>query len=1042
MRSPLNTHLQMFARPWGGIRLIFFLFCLIVAAAQASSETLPLADISHSAWTARDGAPTDITSLAQTADGYLWIGTPLGLHRFDGLKFSDFPMTPADPKLPGREISALAADSTDGLWIGFSHGGLSHLVDRSVTNIALPEPYKGAAVNVIYCCSDNFLWVLAGDTILRWDGHSWSNIGAKYGLPAASYFTVFFDRDGNIWAAARHHAYFLKSGSTRFQDVGRDVFSITQFAQSSDGTIWVSDGWRSVRPIMSGCKSASVRLQGTAAVVFDRSGRLWFAEDALGVGRISNLSRPCERAPTVESFINRDGLTANVTRSVLMDRDGNIWVGTELGLDRFRPRSFLSVLEGHFKFYPAFAVAPDGSIWAEAHGMPLQHITEQGAVSIGKKLGSSPIAIDEAGMVWLLDPWDHKLHSIDTRSRQDISIEVPPQFEDTAAQHIAALRDGTILVNFEGNGLWSYKGLWQRTTIAGLPDGIPTSLNIDRAGLWIGYDNSRIYHLPSGSTRAIDRSAGLDIGTVLTTLTARNMVWAAGTEGVAYAKENRFRSLRLKGPTLTQGASGIALDDDGNLWLNSGAGIVRISDKELQLALQDPRHRASVTVYGEADGVLGTPAQAKPVPSMVKDKKGKLYIATSGFILQTTPSLFNRTRRPPTIAIQAIKVDGSPTRFGSRASPQFLLQGGRDNRLEIDYAGIDLNTPTEVSYRYLLEGFDTNWQFVDQSREAVYAGLGPATYRFRVAATVDGDHWIELAEPLIFTVVPAFYQRMWFMALCALPIAFMLWLLYLMRLRYVTARIRDRLEQRTGERLRIARELHDTLLQSIHGLMLRFHYATEALEEDHPARPVLQDVLQRADGLIVEGRNRVQNLRGEADRNRSLADLIAQAVRELRSDDGPTIHVTEEGLQQPMRTIVKDEICRICRECLVNSLTHSKASSIVIEIEYGATFFGVRCKDNGCGIESDVLREGGKKGHWGLRGMKERARSVGGTLTIWSAPGRGTEIEVRLRAAAAYDNPLALARFLFRASQQFRSANLTCESPSTNSQSPAERVGH
>ncbi len=993
-----------------GLFVSCLLFVTIQGAAQRDDDTSHLTDMSHSAWTARDGAPTDITSLAQTTDGYLWIGTPLGLHRFDGLKFSNFPLTPADPKLPGGEISALVADEQSGLWIGFSHGGLAYLAHRNVLNIALPNQYKNATINGLYCCVRNSLWVIAGDTILRWDGHGWENIGTKYGLPAATYFTLFFDRKGDLYTATRHHAFVMKAGSHRFEELSQSLFSVTQFVQSFDGRIWVSNGWVSVRPLTEDCSSGSVRLHGTAAAVMDRKGNLWFAEDAAGVGRISGLEHACEKPPIVKSFTHRDGLSANVTRSIVMDRDGNIWVGTERGLDRFRPRPFLPVLDGQFEFYPTLVKAPDGSVWAEAHGMPLQHITKDGIVSVGKRMGSSPVAVDRKGSIWLLDPWDHKLHLLNPTTGDDKASDVPSQFRDTAAQQIVVLEDGAVLINFEGNGLWSFDGNWQPFQRSGLPTDTPTSLNTDGTSLWVGYDQNRLFQFLQGSKDVIERSAGLSVGTVLSVSAESKRVWVIGTEGVNYEQEKRFMPLNLRDPSLTHGTSGIAFDDDGNLWLNSGAGVIRIPARGVQRLLQDPKYSCSATVYGDADGIFGIPAQTKPVPTLIKAGDGQLWIATSGNILRTSPWLFDVPRAPPMIGIEAVKVDGTSVPFGT-SEP--ILQGGHDNRLEIDYAGIDLNTPTQVSYRYLLEGFDATWQLADRSREAVYARLAPRTYRFRVAATIDGDHWSELTEPLVFTVRPAFYQRLWFMALCGLVVAGLLWLLYLMRVRYITSRIKDRLEQRSNERLRIARELHDTLLQSIHGLMLRFHYATEQLEQEHPARSSLQTALQRADSLIVEGRNRVQDLRGEADRNTSLANMIAQHVVELQTENGPGIHVAEEGVRRSMLPLVKEEICRISRECVVNSIKHSGATSIEIELNYGPRFFDLRCKDNGCGIDPEVLRQGGRSGHWGFRGMKERARNVGATFRIWSTSGRGTEIEVRLRAEAAYDSPFTLGQ-LFR----------------------------
>lgn len=1005
MRSPNSRCRQ---RTW----LLFLsaswlLVCLTSAAAQTGKQPSALYDSSHSAWTARDGAPTNITSLAQTSDGYLWIGTPLGLHRFDGLKFSNFPLTAADPKLPGREISALAADQQDGLWIGFSHGGLAYLARRSMAVVVLPGRYEHVAISGLYCCSRGSLWVIAGDTILRWNGQSWENIGSMYGLPPGTYFTLFFDRDGNIWTAARHRVYTLKAGARRFVEVAQ-AFSVTQFVQSRDGAIWISDGWTSIRPLFHDCPAATVKLQGTAAVAIDDKGRIWFAEDTSGVGRISRADRACEKALEVETFNHRDGLSGDVTRSLLIDHDGNIWVGTEQGLDRFRPRSFLPVLDGEFKYYPALATASDGSVWANAHGMRLQHITARGIASLGKKMGSSPIAIDREDRVWLLDPWDHRLHCLDPRTGMDRAIAMPEQFKDTVAQQIVVRRDGSILLNLEGNGLWSFNGSWRQERFVNLPPDAPTSVNksADGSKLWVGYDNNRLFQINEGSTRASSISLGLEVGTVLNVSQTAGTLWVAGTEGVDFAKDDRFHPLKLRDAAITQGTSGDVYDNDGNLWLNTGAGVVRIAASDVQHVLGDPQYSAPFSLYGDADGIQGTPAQAKPVPTLVKSGDGQIWVATAGHIFRTVPSIFDKARVPPMLTIDAVKVDGTAVPFG--AMP-LQLQVGRDNRIEFDYAGIDLASAAQVAYRYKLEGYDSNWQNVDRGREAVYANLGPGTYRFRVEATADSEHWAGIEDALVFAVRPAFYQRTWFLVLCLLPIGLLLWFFYWMRMRYVTSRIKDRLEQRANERLRIARELHDTLLQSIHGLMLRFHYAAEQLDDSHPVRPALRVALQRADDLILEGRNRVQDLRGEVDRNQSLSDLIKQNIVELQAENSPCIHVIEEGVRRPMHSLVKEDLCRICRECVVNALAHSKATSIEVELNYGAAFFDLRCRDNGRGIDPVVLREGGKSGHWGLRGMKERARNIGANFRMWSTPGRGTEIELRLKAVAAYDDAFTLA---------------------------------
>jgi signal transduction histidine kinase len=212
------------------------------------------------------------------------------------------------------------------------------------------------------------------------------------------------------------------------------------------------------------------------------------------------------------------------------------------------------------------------------------------------------------------------------------------------------------------------------------------------------------------------------------------------------------------------------------------------------------------------------------------------------------------------------------------------------------------------------------------------------------------------------------------------------------------------------ERTRIARELHDTLLQSIHGLMLRFHYAAGSLGMNDPARPALEAALQRADALILEGRNSLQQLRGKADKAKRLSELLSEATRDLAGTGSSSVQITEEGIPYPLRPIVQEEFYKIGREAILNALQHAESSNISIEVQYGRRFFRLICRDDGVGIPDDIVRASGKKGHWGLKGMQERARLIGATFSLWTNEGKGTEIEVRLCSSAACQHTKYLNR--------------------------------
>jgi signal transduction histidine kinase len=720
----------------------------------------------------------------------------------------------------------------------------------------------------------------------------------------------------------------------------------------------------------------------------------------------------CPKSLETEPFADSNGLTSNLTRAVLTDRFGDIWVGTEMGIDRFRPRRFEPFSEQEFKYYPAIAIASDGSVWIQKQGKALQHFANEHLTEVGPKRGISPLAPDSSGGVWLLDPWAHRLEHYDRDNRKILSV--PPPLKDTAAQGLVATPSNSILVAFEGNGLWSFGNQWNKVDDQRLPGDTPTALIRNGDAVWIGYFDNRLAVWNGQAIRVYRASDGLDVGTPLTVASAGSVAWVAGTDGIDFLKNGRFYRLLVRKPERLRGISGIAFDNEGNLWLNTGFGAMRIRSAEIAKILDDPGHEAVTSVFGSADGVIGIPAQTKPVPSLLKDGAGRLWFATAGNLVTLWPTSVDAAHPNANLDLQEIQVNGRKIPLAGLETHPLVLDGTLKNRVEIDYGAVDLDHPNHIVYRYLLEGEDKGWQMVGSGRQAIYTKLRPGTYRFRFAATNGEDRWKEVASPLVIRVNPAFYQTTWFFVVCCALVLMVAWLLYQARVRYVSEQLRDRLEHRSNERLRIARELHDTLLQSIHGLMLRFHFVVESLAADDPVRPALEIALKRADDFILEGRNKVQDLRGESDKDKTLSEMLAQVVREFSHESAASVRITEEGFTIPLRPLVQEELCTIGRECIVNALHHSKGERIEIDLLYKRRYFRLRCRDNGQGIPEEIIQSGGRNGHWGLQGMKERANSIGAKISIWTEDGKGTEIDVRLNGKAAYANQSLLSHLKHR----------------------------
>jgi signal transduction histidine kinase len=327
--------------------------------------------------------------------------------------------------------------------------------------------------------------------------------------------------------------------------------------------------------------------------------------------------------------------------------------------------------------------------------------------------------------------------------------------------------------------------------------------------------------------------------------------------------------------------------------------------------------------------------------------------------------------------------------------------------LAIDYTGLSFVAPEKVLFRYKLEGWDRDWHDARNRRQAFYSNLPPRNYRFRVIASNNSGVWNERGASLDFSIAPAYWQTSWFRALCVAAFLALLWGLYQVRLRQVARQFNLRLEERVSERTRIARELHDTLLQSFQGVLLKFQ-ATSYLLPGRPeeARKTLESTIEQAAQAITEGRDAVQGLRSSTVVTTDLACAITTLGQELAAGEtnanAAEFHVGVEGTPRDLYPILRDEVYRIAREALRNAFRHAEARRIEVEIRYDERQFGLRVRDDGKGVDAKHLKEGGRAGHFGLRGMRERAKLMGGKLVVWSEIDSGTEVKLKIPALRAY----------------------------------------
>jgi signal transduction histidine kinase len=484
---------------------------------------------------------------------------------------------------------------------------------------------------------------------------------------------------------------------------------------------------------------------------------------------------------------------------------------------------------------------------------------------------------------------------------------------------------------------------------------------------------------------------------VLSIATRGRQVWVGGEHGLARFDGRRFNAVTRQGGTPLPTVSGIIETAEGDLWLSTSEGAIRVPAADVRRVVSDPLYAVRYSLLDFLDGMPGMPAAVRPLPTMVQGTDGRLWFATNNGIAWTDPRRMVRNALEPPVDVQSIIADG--VRYEPSAGLTLPI---RTRNLQISYTALSLSIPERVRFRYQL-GVKQRWQDVGPRRDAYFTNLAPGHYRFRVIASNNDGVWNKTGAAVDFDIPPAFVQTNWFLAICVAAGMLALWLLWTLRLRQIQARLRDRLEARLFERERIAQDLHDTLLQGLLSASLQLAVANSEISPSAPAKPLVERVFELLRQVIDEGRNAVRGLRTSHSDPDDLERAFAQIPQDLAADGKIKYQFIVEGAPRSLRPLIRDEVYRIGREALANAFRHSHASVIETVLDYAQDRFRIVVRDNGRGIDPEVLRCG-RDGHWGLSGMRERSEKIGARLKVLSAVGAGTEIDLTVPAGAAFQH--------------------------------------
>ena len=976
-----------------------------VPAHKNSGPIRPSGDYVISRWEAEDGLPEgSVTSIAQTSDGYLWLGTFGGLARFDGIQFKIFNAY-SRPPLRHARVVALRVDAQDQLWI----------VDESrvVTLLAagaFREPFPSDARPLSWAADrTGGLWVatargvyqVQGEKLFQWVPESGIQPDELPGARLAA------DSAGRIWLCTQtgrlgriHNRRFLES---QLQQEPAPIHSPV-FTPRRAGGFWMAEIPSRLRYVSeNGQVQPATQLSTVAfaprSLCEDRHGNLWIGTEQHGLY--------C-RAPGGEltHFTSSDGLGADRIRSVFEDREGNIWVGTDGGgLNRIKTRIIRSVEISA----TAHAVCPSkgNGVWlgTSVQGACLLKDATVSRLSLGPNLDFVwSVLEDSKGDRWFGtygqnlfrmhgDVWEH--HGF--RKKGGVVSAI---FED---------RKGTIWAG-GSHGLSRWEDY--RFVTPGNLENIPGPVSMladDSAGtLWIGTSDDGLWCLRDGALERCN-SPGLAARRVHSIYVSPDDVVWIGTFG---AGMQRLEHGRVTTHGLEQGlpevVSGIIEDDFGRLWISSARGICWVWRQEIDDVARGVRKSVFASHYGREDGMTTVECSGGSQSSVCKTPDGKLWFSTvKGLVVADPAKLVSNTNVPP-VWIEEVTIDGAPVPFRSlgRASaapaspgdnPVVAPPGSR--RIEFGYTGLSLVDPRNIQFKCRLEGFEQEWVRDAGNRKAAYAGLAHGKYTFRVSAANNDGVWNDRGDMLTLVVMPYFWETMAFKITSGLSLGLLLVLFYQRRMAALEARrvaqenfSRQLIESQENERQRIAKELHDSVGQNL--LLIRNQAAASAAENSVPPSVIgqLSAIAQMSASTVQEVRQISHDLRPPQFDEVGLTAVLENMIGQVARNAGLALESRIENIDGVLPPRDEISLFRVMQETLNNIVKHAGASSIQVEIARDLRHIELTIQDDGKGFDTASSRGG--MGGMGMRNMRERVGLLGGNLSVLSEPGHGTKINI------------------------------------------------
>ena len=967
----------------------------LAAIALALDPHQPVSNYLRKDFTVEDGLPANqVNEVVQTDNGFLWVATDAGLARFDGQRFTLIRLR--DDSSRELAVHSLLATPEGSLWVGTDSGlkqipkvALDHY-DRALVNTYHPGAGQNDQIMCLQWSRNGTVWVgtnrglyilkngkliclIPDDMISRleeasnghmliitsqgfaeWDGSRvirHPEVATELGVKKDQVFHVFEDHSGAIWYCTATGVARRVNGNLQrlplYEYSGS--FAAYRVYEDSRGSIFINTNVGLFRAVVDHLESLKLDF-GPRSTYADRDGDLWLSSSHAGLIRLKDQS--------IRMYTTADGLPSNVADAVLADYSGALWVGSNCGgLSRFDG--------GRFTTYGDKEGLTNSCIWS--------------------------LAEDVHHDLWVAT-WGGGIYRF--RNGRFTQYSTTQGLPSDVATRVIAANDGSIWIATAAGLVCMENGAFRTFSRADglLSDRISAIYQDHRGVIWVG-TGTGIQRLSGG--RFVSVGAPVEAGDL-----SYNGFFE-DSSGKVYALSlvngiSRIEDNRVVRVSQALEVAGMVESRQQEFWFGGKQGITRISAAALARAESDSETPIDYAVFGRTEG-LNTKECGIGYSNIAIAPDDRLWVATLNGVAMLDLRSQSHNSHKPAIFVDQVDIGRATQSAGTQLT---LLPGAY--HIVIHFTAVELASPENVHLQYRLDGVDPAWLDADATRTALYTAIPAGKHTFHVRASNGDGIWDRAGISYDIAQEPYFFQTSWFWASVVAASVGLLALLYVLRVRQITGRLQGRLEERISERERIARELHDTLLQGFNGLILRIHGAAKSIPADQPARGLIDQALNRADEVMDEARDRVRDLRVNHNPEGDLARAFSLVAEELADDQPAAFELAVEGTPQNLHLIVHDELCQIGREALLNAFFHANARKIDVEIIYSSRELRLRFKDDGRGIEPGVLEAGGRPAHWGLCGMRERSKKIGARFDLRSRLGVGTEVELVIPSSTAY----------------------------------------